>query len=158
MTENSGCLLWWPREVKSPFELWGRVGDCSRVTAGQKRPHLGLFPGPKVLFRVKSHLGVAFQTHQGSQASSRVEAKNSALLSSCDGYLLETTEWPKGSQASCGVVFFFFFFLIYFIFKLYIIVLVLPNIKINPPQVYIMKDNCFTDFCCFLWNLNMNQP
>ena len=35
---------------------------------------------------------------------------------------------------------FFFFFLIffkfYFIFKLYIIVLVLPNIKMNPPQVY----------------------
>ena len=33
-------------------------------------------------------------------------------------------------------VFFFnlFIFLIYFIFKLYIIVLVLPNIKMNPPQ------------------------
>ena len=29
-----------------------------------------------------------------------------------------------------------FFFLIYFIFKLYIIVLVLPNIKMNPSQVY----------------------
>jgi len=29
-----------------------------------------------------------------------------------------------------------FFFLFYFIFKLYIIVLVLPNIKMNPPQVY----------------------
>ena len=31
----------------------------------------------------------------------------------------------------------YFFFKFYFIFKLYIIVLVLPNIKINPPQVYI---------------------
>ena len=30
----------------------------------------------------------------------------------------------------------FFYFLFYFIFKLYIIVLVLPNIKMNPPQVY----------------------
>ena len=29
-----------------------------------------------------------------------------------------------------------FFFLISFIFKLYIIVLVLPNIKMNPPQAY----------------------
>ena len=29
------------------------------------------------------------------------------------------------------------FFLFYFIFKLYIIVLVLPNIKMNPPQVYV---------------------
>ena len=31
---------------------------------------------------------------------------------------------------------FLFFFKFYFIFKLYIIVLVLPNIKMNPPQVY----------------------
>ena len=31
---------------------------------------------------------------------------------------------------------FFNFFKFYFIFKLYIIVLVLPNIKMNPPQVY----------------------
>ena len=31
---------------------------------------------------------------------------------------------------------FLFFFKSYFIFKFYIIVLVLPNIKINPPQVY----------------------
>ena len=32
--------------------------------------------------------------------------------------------------------FFFFVFEFYFIFKLYITVLVLPNIKMNPPQVY----------------------
>ena len=32
-----------------------------------------------------------------------------------------------------------FFLKLYFIFKLYIIVLVLPNIKMNPPQVYL---NC----------------
>ena len=31
---------------------------------------------------------------------------------------------------------FSFFLKLYFIFKLYIIVLVLPNIKMNPPQVY----------------------
>ena len=47
-------------------------------------------------------LGIAFKFHPGSQASSRVEAKNSTLLLSCDGYLLEPIEWPKGSQASCG--------------------------------------------------------
>ena len=34
--------------------------------------------------------------------------------------------------------YFFHFFKFYFIFKLYIIVLVLPNIKMNPPQVYIL--------------------
>ena len=38
---------------------------------------------------------------------------------------------PCVCQASCG-----FFFKFYFIFKLYIIVLVFPNIKMNPPQVY----------------------
>ena len=57
-----------------------------------------------ILSRGDRDLWVAFQTHPGSQASSRVEAKDCALLSSNDGYLLETTEWPKGSQASCGVL------------------------------------------------------
>ena len=37
---------------------------------------------------------------------------------------------------SLAIAFFFFFF---FIFKLYITVLVLPNIKMNPPQVYIRE-------------------
>ena len=37
------------------------------------------------LSRGDSDLGVAFQTHQGIQASSRVEAKNSALLLSETG-------------------------------------------------------------------------
>ena len=44
--------------------------------------------------------------HRGVSAPfvvSRGEAKDSALLSSRDGYLLEPTKWPKGSQASCGV-------------------------------------------------------
>ena len=46
---------------------------------------------------------VAIHTNPGSQASSRGEAKDSPLLSSRDGYLLKPTEWPTGSQASCGV-------------------------------------------------------
>ena len=49
-------------------------------------------------------LGVAFRILPGSQASSRVEAKNSALLSNHDRYLLEPIEWPKWSQAYCGVL------------------------------------------------------
>ena len=48
------------------------------------------------------YLGVAFQTHPGSQASSQGEAKDGALLSSHDRYLLQPTAWPKGSQASFG--------------------------------------------------------
>ena len=33
-------------------------------------------------------------------------------------------------------------FFYYFIFKLYIIVLGLPNIKMNPPQVYMCSPSC----------------
>ena len=55
------------------------------------------------LSRGDRELGVAFKIHPGSQASFRVEAKNSALLSNRDRYLLEPTELPKGSQASCGI-------------------------------------------------------
>ena len=51
----------------------------------------------------ESDLSIAFSTHPGSQASSRGEAKDTALLSSRDGHLLEPTLWPKGSQASCEV-------------------------------------------------------
>ena len=50
-----------------------------------------------------SDLGIAFSTHPGNQASSRGEAKDTALLSSRDGYILELNVWPKMSQASCGV-------------------------------------------------------
>ena len=41
-TGNSGFLLCWPREVQLPFGLRGKAGECSRVTAGQKRPQLAL--------------------------------------------------------------------------------------------------------------------
>jgi len=41
----------------------------------------------------------------------------------------------------------------YFIFKLYIIVLVLPNIKMNPPQVYMCsifwEPYCLKNLCNF---------
>ena len=40
------------------------------------------------------------------------------------------------SNFSFGLWILFYIFLILFYFKLYIIVLVLPNIKMNPPQVY----------------------
>ena len=40
--------------------------------------------------------GVAFKFYLVNQASSQVEAKNSALLSRCDGYHFEPIKWPKG--------------------------------------------------------------
>jgi len=47
--------------------------------------------------------GDAFQTHPVSQASARGEANDSDILLGRNRYLLEPTEWPPGSQASCGV-------------------------------------------------------
>ena len=101
-TGNSGFLLCWPRKSNLPFELPGRAGDWAPFTEGQTRPHLGLYPGLNVPLHRRQGFGVAFHTHPGSQASSRGEAKDSTLFSSCDRYLLEPTEWPKKSQASCG--------------------------------------------------------
>ena len=48
-------------------------------------------------------LRVAFQAPPGSQASSRGEAKDSALLSSRDAGLLEPPERPQASPASSSV-------------------------------------------------------
>ena len=101
---NTGCLSCWPREVQSPFELQGRAGGCSRVSAWQIDFILLVSRNYVFLSSGNRDLWVAFKIHPGSQASSRVEAKKSTLLSSCDGYLVEPTEWPKGSQASCAIL------------------------------------------------------
>ena len=37
-----------PGKPHLPFELLGKAGGCARVTAGPKRPHLGLGPGRNV--------------------------------------------------------------------------------------------------------------
>ena len=55
------------------------------------------------LSREGRDLGVPFQALPGSQASSRGEAKDSALLSSRDAGLLEPPERPQGSPASSSV-------------------------------------------------------
>ena len=51
------------------------------------------------------------------------------------------------------------FFLFYFIFKLYIIVLVLPNIKMNPPQVkglLIMQNSAGESLKEEIWKMPMS--
>src|SRR5574340_752896 len=48
-------------------------------------------------------LGLHSRRTRGDRHSSRVEAKNPALLSNRDGYLLELTGWTQGSQASLGL-------------------------------------------------------
>ena len=34
----------------------------------------------------------------------------------------------------------------------------LPGFSFFKKIIFLLKDNCFTEFCCFLSNLNMNQP
>ena len=47
--QASSCVG--PGKSNLPFELREGAGDCSRVNAGQKRPHLGLCSGPNVLLQ-----------------------------------------------------------------------------------------------------------
>ena len=92
-----------PGKPNLPLGLRGKAGGCTRVTAGPKRPHLGLCPGLKVPLKGRQGSRGGVPTPQGSQASSRGQAKDAALLSSRDADLLESTEWPQGSQASSSV-------------------------------------------------------
>ena len=80
----------------------GELGIAHESLYGKRDLILACVQDLLFLSRGYRDLGVAFQTHPGSQASSRGEAKDSTLLSSRNGYLLEPTEWPTGSQASCG--------------------------------------------------------
>ena len=81
----------------------GELGIAHESLYGKRDLILACVQDLMFLSRGDRDLGVAFQTHLRSQAWYIGEAKNSALLSSPNGYLLEPTEWPKGSQASCGV-------------------------------------------------------
>ena len=85
------------------FQAWAQ-STCPELSAQGLVPlRWGCaLPSPNVSKGHRDHR-FAFQTHPGSQASCRREAKDSTLLSSRDRYLLEPTEWPKGSQAPCGV-------------------------------------------------------
>ena len=69
-TAASFCNHPYPGKSNLPFELLGRAGDCSRVTEGQKRPHLGLFPGPNV----------PLQGPQGSQVCIPDSPRESGLV------------------------------------------------------------------------------
>ena len=85
-----------PGKSNLPFELRRRAGDCSRVTAGQTYLIEACVQKLMFLSRGDRDLGVAFQTHPGSQSSSRVEAKKSAVLYSRDGYLVDPLSGLKG--------------------------------------------------------------
>ena len=60
-----------PGKPNLPLGLRGKAGGCARVTAGQRRPHLGLCPGPNV----------PLQGPQGSQVCIPDSPRESGLMS-----------------------------------------------------------------------------
>ena len=86
-----------------PWSCEGKLGVLLESLQGQRDLIEACVQDLTFLSREGRDLGVAFQAPPGSQASSRGEAKDSALLSSRTGYFLDPTEWPKGSQSSCKV-------------------------------------------------------
>ena len=102
-TGISAFPLGWPWEAQSSprvaRESWGLRSSHRRAEETSPRRVRDLI----FLSTEGRDLGVAFQAPPGSQASSRGEAKDSALLSSGDADLLEPTEWPQGSPASSSV-------------------------------------------------------
>ena len=100
-TASSNCIG--PGKSNLQFDLQGRAGDCSLVTAVQNRPHLGLCLGHNVPLQGRQGSRGCIPNSPGESGLVSREAKDSALLSSRTGYFLDPTEWPKGSQYSCEV-------------------------------------------------------
>ena len=74
-------------------QLWKNIKVLWLILKSQRKAR-------KVIKDFKPQVVVGVGRTRGDRHPSRVEAKNSALLSSHDGYLLELTGWTKGSQAS----------------------------------------------------------
>ena len=79
---------------------WGLLSSHCRAN----RPHEGLFPetpcsSPVVTGPSGMHSRFTWRVRPRLEWNQRT-----ALLSSCNGYLLEPIECPEGSQASCGVL------------------------------------------------------
>ena len=91
--------LVWPQGIPISIQVvrgsWGLLSSHCRAN----RPHLGLCPETPCSSPVAT--GISGLHSSFTRESGLV---NTAVLSSCDGYLLEPNEWPKGSQASCGVL------------------------------------------------------
>ena len=91
-----GCLV----SIRVVMGSWGLLSIHCRAN----RPHLGVCPVSPCSSPVATGISGCSQDSPGESGLVSGGIKNCALLSSCDGYLLEPTEWPKGSQASCGVL------------------------------------------------------
>ena len=83
-----------PFMANIPFLLYPQDGSHSKPQpkTGPKRPHLGVCPGPNIPLQGRQGSRGCIPGSPGSQASSRGEAKDSALLSSRDAGLLDPRE------------------------------------------------------------------
>ena len=68
------------------------LGIALESLQGKQTSSMVLYRTSVCLSSGDRYLRIAFKVHTGSQAWSRVEAKISALLLSCNGYLLEPIE------------------------------------------------------------------
>ena len=85
------CLI---RRVRSPLALCGALGDSSRMAAWINKASSRVEVGTSGFLSISDiELGVSAELDQGSQASSCVEAWNSACLS--------CFSWVSGHLSSC---------------------------------------------------------
>ena len=103
MTGISGFLLGWSWEAQSSPLVRGKAGGCARVTAGPKRPHLGVCPGPNIPLQGRQGSRGCIPGSSGESGLVSRGIKDSALLSSRDAGLWEPPERPQGSPASSSV-------------------------------------------------------
>ena len=76
-----------PGKPNLPLELRGKAGGCARVTAGPKRPHLGVCPGPNI----------PLQGRQGSRGCIPGSPGESGLVSRGSQGLRTPLESRRGS-------------------------------------------------------------
>ena len=86
-TGISGFPLGWPWEAQTSPRVRGKAGGCARVTAGPKRPHLGVCPGPNI----------PLQGRQGSRGCIPSSPGESGLVSRGSQGLRPPLESRRGS-------------------------------------------------------------
>ena len=89
-----------PISIRVARGSWALLSSHCRAN----RPHLCLCPESPCSSPVPTGIsGLHSWFTRGVRPRLKLKQRT-PLLSSCDGYLLEPIEWPKGSQASCGVL------------------------------------------------------
>ena len=108
------------------FLHWRRQWQPTPVFLPGESQGRGSLVGCRLWGRTESDTTEVTQQQQQQQCTYQSQSSNLFL---CPLSSLVTVSLFSTSVTLCFIFF-------YFIFKLYIIVLVLPNIKMNPPQVY----------------------